>query len=231
MTTPAQPPPRHAAAPAVTLNTILLHITLALLVTACAPPPPADVSNACTILEERKPWYHAAITAQKNWNMPPALTLAFIHQESSFKGNARPPRKKLLGFIPWKRPTSAYGYAQAIKSSWKQYKEETGKRFARRSSFKSAVDFMGWYNNKSVKTLGIPPSDAYNLYLAYHEGWSGYRKKSYLKKEWLIKVAKKVAQRTQTYEKQLNSCAGSLKSPWYRLWTHTPDPGLHRADT
>ena len=201
------------------------HLTLmtVLLITACAQPPPPDVSNACSILEERKSWYHAAITAHKNWNMPVSLTLAFIHQESAFKANARPERTKLLGFIPWKRPTTAYGYAQAIEGSWQQYKKETGKRLVRRNSFSDAVDFMGWYNNKSVKTLGISPNDAYNLYLAYHEGWSGYRKKRYLKKTWLIGVAKKVSARMRTYEKQLNTCAGRLKSPWYRLLTLAPN--------
>ncbi len=196
----------------------LLLPAAALLATGCASPPPPDVSNACAILEDRGAWYHAAIKAQKRWNMPVALTLAFIHQESSFKANARPERKKLFGFIPWKRPTSAYGYAQATDAAWKQYKKETGRWFVRRNSFADAVDFMGWYNNKSVKTLGISPNDAYNLYLAYHEGWNGYRKKSYLKKSWLPPVARKVQKRMRTYERQLASCADRLKSPWYRLW-------------
>ncbi len=203
-----------------------LALALALLIGGCAAPPPPSADNACDILEDRKSWYHAAIEAQKRWNMPVALTLAFIHQESSFKARARPPHKKLFGFIPipWKRTSTAYGYAQAIDSTWKQYKKEAGRRFARRASFKNSVDFMGWYNNKSVKTLGISPNDAYNLYLAYHEGWNGYRKKSYLKKEksWLLDVAKKVRRRTSTYERQLTSCAGRLKSPWYRLWVHAP---------
>ena len=197
-------------------------LAFALLTAGCASLPPPDVSDACTILEDRKSWYDAALKARDRWNLPPSLTLAFIHQESSFKAGAKPPRTKLLGFIPWKRKTSARGYAQAIDATWKQYKKETGNRFARRSSFKYAVDFIGWYNNKSVRTLGISPNDAYNLYLAYHEGWGGYRKKSYLKKEkkWLIGVAKKVAGRKRVYEKQLESCAGRLKVPWYRLWVN-----------
>ena len=193
-------------------------LALTLLISACAAPPPPNPNDACAILKDRKSWYHAAIEARERWNMPVALTLAFVHQESSFKARARPERKKLFGFIPWKRPTSAYGYSQAIDGTWKQYKEETGRRFARRSSFRDSTDFMGWYNDKSVKTLGISPNDAYNLYLAYHEGWGGYRKKSYLRKSWLTDVAKKVRTRMRTYEKQLRSCAGELKGPWYRLW-------------
>ena len=200
----------------------LLPALAVLSISSCATPPPPDLSDACRILEDRKSWYHAAVQAQKNWRMPVPLTLAFIHQESSFKANARPQREKLFGFIPWKRATTAYGYAQAINSTWKQYKKETGKRFVRRNSFQDAVDFMGWYNHKSVKTLGISPNDAYNLYLAYHEGWNGYRQKSYLKKKWLVEVARKVRQRMRTYGKQLTSCAGKLKSPWYRLWSQAP---------
>ncbi len=196
----------------------VLGCAAALFAAGCAAPPPPDVSDACVILEDRKSWYHAAAQAQRQWNMPAALSLAFIHQESSFKAGAKPGRTKLFGFIPWKRKSTAYGYAQAIDSTWKQYKRETGKLFVRRNSFGDAVDFMGWYNHKSVTTLGISPNDAYNLYLAYHEGWSGYRKKNYLKKPWLTAVAKKIRRRMRTYEKQLAACGARLKSPWYRLW-------------
>ncbi|MGL6030022.1 MAG: hypothetical protein ACRC0M_09635, partial [Legionella sp.] len=59
---------------------------------------------------------------------------------------------------------------------------------------------------------GIPRSDAYPLYLAYHEGVGGYMKKSYLKKPWLISVAHKVKARSQLYEMQMNSCRNSLPS-------------------
>ena len=40
--------------------------------------------------------------------------MAIIKQESSFIADAKPDRRKLLGFIPWKRKSSARGYAQAI---------------------------------------------------------------------------------------------------------------------
>ena len=208
----------------------------ALLLGGCARPPPADVNDACTILEERKNWYYASIRARKNWGVPVALMLSFIHQESSFRSRAKTERTKLFGFIPWKRVSSAYGYSQATDGTWKQYKEETGKKFARRSSFSDASDFIGWYNNKSVKVLGLAPQDAYSLYLAYHEGWSGYRKKSYRQKPWLIEAAKKVQQRTNTYSRQLERCAGRLKVPWYRLFSASGAdrlpgrrPGLRRS--
>ena len=210
-------------------NAFLLTLVFMLSISGCARPPPPNVNNACTILEDRKSWYHAAIKSQKRWNMPPALTLSFIHQESSFRSNARPKHKKLFGFIPWKKTTTAYGYSQAINSTWSQYKNETNKRFARRTSFKYSTDFIGWYNNKSVKTLGISPNNAYELYLAYHEGWAGYQKKNYLKKPWLIDIAKKVQSRMETYKKQLDSCADRLKSPWYRLWVAMQESRISRS--
>ena len=207
------------------------HFLLApvLLTAGCATPPPPNVSDACSIFEHKESWYDAVLAGQKRWKMPAALTLAFIHQESSFKADAKPERKKLFGFIPWKKTTTAYGYSQALNNTWKQYKKENNKWFARRASFRDSVDFMGWYNNKSVKTLGISPNDAYKLYLAYHEGWGGYRKKSYSKKAWLLDTAKKVKLRMRTYEKQLASCAGDLKRPWYRLWVRAPETGTPGA--
>ena len=214
-----------------TLLSILL--TSSLLLGGCARPPPANTGDACTILEDRKDWYYASIQARNNWGMPVAVMLSFIHQESSFKARAKTERTRLFGIIPWKRTTTAYGYAQAIDSTWEQYKKEAGRKFARRSSFSDATDFIGWYNHKSVKTLGLSPRDAYNLYLAYHEGWSGYRKKTHLKKPWLIEAAKKVRQRTDTYARQLKRCAGRLKVPWYRLFgtRYPPDQTAPAAQT
>ena len=48
--------------------------------------------------------------------------------------------------------------------------------FKQRNDFNDAVDFIGWYNNKSVKELGISRDDARALYLAYHEGIAGFKK-------------------------------------------------------
>ena len=169
--------------------------------------PPTNTNDACAIFEERKNWYYASNRAWRNWDVPVALILSFIRQESGFRSRARA------------NGTSAYGYSQAINATWKKYQEETGAKFARRDSFSDASDFIGWYNDKSVRELGLAPQDAYSLYLAYHEGWWGYRKKSYWKKPWLIKAAKKVQQRTDTYSRQLERCDGRLKVLRYRLFS------------
>ena len=181
---------------------------LPLILTSCAvlSPQPPNVNNICDIFADKRGWYNSARQAENRWKIPTALIFAFINQESSFKSNARPPRKKFFGFIPWQRPTSAYGYAQATKPTWEDYKKETGKIVVFRNNFKDSADFIGWYNNKSANTLKISRNDAYRLYLAYHEGRGGYRKQSYLKKKWLLAVARKVEKQKNRYMKQLNTC-------------------------
>ena len=51
-----------------------------------------------------------------------SLQLSFIKQESSFQRTARPPRKKVLGFIPGLRASSAYGYSQALDGTRRNIK-------------------------------------------------------------------------------------------------------------
>lgn len=153
-------------------------------------------------------WHYETRKAQYRWKLPVATQMAIIHQESKFDSAARPPRAKLLGTIPWKRPSSAYGYPQALKSTWAIYKtaKDGGSYWASRSDFSDSVDFIGWYANQANRRAGIPYNDTYKMYLAYHEGVGGYLRKSYLKKPWLIQVARKVKARAQLYEAQLHQC-------------------------
>ena len=104
------------------------------------------------------------------------------------------------------RRSSAYGFAQALDGTWDWYRQETGNRFSRRSSFSDAVDFMGWYMDKSYKRNGISKSDAYNQYLAYHEGHTGFKRGTYRKKEWLMRVARAVQKKAVSYSSQLAQC-------------------------
>ena len=188
------------------------------LLSACATPQPRNISDACEIFKEREAWREAAISSQERWNIPMEITMAFVHQESSFKANAKPPRRKLLGFIPWfGRVSSAYGYSQAIDASWDEYKKETGRWYARRSSFEYSTDFIGWYNNKSVRELGLSPNNAYSLYLAYHEGRGGFKRKTYNQKPWLLNAAARVKQRATTYRKQIANCSSKPRSWFSRL--------------
>lgn len=176
---------------------------------------PRNSSNVCSMFENRHSWYKAAKKSEKRWDVPVAVNMAFLYQESSFEKRAKPPRKYYLGFIPGPRPSNAFGYAQALDSTWNDYKEAAGNWGARRSSFKDAVDFVGWYNAGSNRINGIGKADAYNLYLAYHEGNGGFRNRSYADKDWLMKTATNVQSNATRYQTQLNSCQRNLNRNWF----------------
>ena len=192
-----------------------LLVAVALLVSACATAPPSSTSNACRIFEEHRDWFKAAKKSEDRWKIPVAVSLAFIEQESAFQQKARPERRRLFGIIPGPRPSDAYGYAQALKGTWKDYKRETGNTISSRADFADAVDFIGWYNARSVKENRIAPNDAYNLYLAYHEGQGGFRRKTYDKKAWLITVARGVQSTASQYDAQLQRCEKALGRNWF----------------
>jgi hypothetical protein len=99
-----------------------------------------------------------------------------------------------------------------VDGTWDWYKLKTGNHNADRDDFDDAVDFMGWYMNQSNKRSGVAKSDAYHQYLAYHEGHGGFNKKTYQKKPWLMKVARKVENNAKRYNRQLNQCASELNS-------------------
>ena len=169
---------------------------------------PKNTSNSCSIFDERYLWYKHAKKAEKKWGTPVYLQLAIINMESSFNRFAKPPRQKLFKVVPYKRPSSSFGYSQAVKGTWKQYKEETGNKFATRTRFKDSVDFIGWYTNKSSKLLKISKNDAFKQYIAYHEGWGNY--KNYKKNEKVISYAKKVKKYSDQYKTQLDKCKKKL---------------------
>ena len=177
---------------------------------SCVTKPPENPDNICLIFQEKRSWYKAAIKSEKRWNIPPYVLISFVHQESSFKYNARPEREKILGVIPWSRPSTAVGYSQALTKTWDDYKDETGNTRANRKNFSDSADFIGWYASKGYYQ-GFEKTDARSLYLAYHEGYGGFEKKSYRKKQWLIKVADRVQARSTKYQKQYWGCAKELK--------------------
>lgn len=185
------------------------------LLMSCVSKPPTNVNNICYVFKQHPKWYRNAKDVEKRWHVPVAVQMAIIHQESKFDGRARPGRKKLFWIIPWKRPSTAYGYTQALNGTWALYKKSEGGLFTSRTDFYDGVDFIGWYANQANRRAGIPRNDPYALYLAYHEGVGGYMHKSYLKKPWLIQVAKKVRARAAIYQAQLDQCKPRKKR---KLW-------------
>ncbi|MEL0081579.1 MAG: transglycosylase SLT domain-containing protein [Gammaproteobacteria bacterium] len=196
---------------------LLLGAALLLSVSGCVTTPPRSPENLCRIFEEKDDWYKAAKRSEKKWGVPMQIQMAIIYQESGFRGRAKPPRKKLFGLIPTVRPSSAYGYAQVKDGTWDWYRDKSGNGIASRANFADAIDFVGWYGDRSQKMVGISKWDARNQYLAYHEGHGGYRKKSYRKKQWLVRVADKVKARADRYGAQLKGCRDDLDSGW-DLW-------------
>ncbi|WP_293763513.1 hypothetical protein, partial [uncultured Paraglaciecola sp.] len=140
---------------------------------------------------------------------------AIIKMESDFDWLAKPPRQKLFKVIPFKRPSSSFGYSQAVKGTWEQYKNETGNKLATRTRFKDSVDFIGWYTDKTESLLKISKKVAFRQYLAYHEGWGGYKRGSYNGKSWLKDVAKIVDARSLQYATQLKTCEEELSRGWF----------------
>ena len=174
---------------------------------------PKNTSDVCSIFNERYLWFKYAKKTENKWGTPIYLQLAIIKMESDFNWLANPAREKLFNIIPYKRPSSSFGYSQAVKGTWKQYKSETGNNLAVRTRFKDSVDFIGWYTNKSSKILKISKKDAFRQYLAYHEGWGNY--KNYKKNSKVIFLAKKVQKYSNKYKKQLRICEKNLNRNKY----------------
>lgn len=196
----------------------LTLIFIAFLLAGCDDPPPHSQFNVCKIFRQYNSWYWATRRTERKWGVPISVQMAIMHAESGFRASIEPPPQKLLGFIPWFRPSSALGYAQAVDATWQLYLKHTGQTHALRNSFDSASDFIGWYANFANRQLGIPLDDAYAQYLAYHEGVLGYAHKSYRHNPGLVAIARNVQQTANIYQTQLLQCMSQLpKKPWWRL--------------
>jgi hypothetical protein len=193
----------------------LLLIAVLISLSACIATQPRDISNVCTMFEERRSWYKAAERTEERWGVPVHVSMAFIHQESAYQARIRPARNRLLWVIPWTRPSSAFGYAQALDTTWSEYRQATGNRLAMRSNFGDAMDFIGWYNRNSHRRNNIPYSDARNLYLAYHEGNTGFARGSYAGNATLLATAQRVQANADRYQAQFAQCERELGKNWF----------------
>tara|TARA_Y200000002_G_C22590995_1_gene625207 strand:+ start:166 stop:762 length:597 start_codon:yes stop_codon:yes gene_type:complete len=190
-------------------------IFILLFLSSCASIP-NNTYNSCAIFSERYLWYKHAKKTKKKWGTPIYLQLAIIKMESDFDWLAKPKRQKIFKVIPYKRPSSSFGYSQAVKGTWKQYKKETNNPLATRTRFKDSVDFIGWYTSKSSKILKISMKDPFKQYIAYHEGWGNY--KNYKKNKKVISLAKRVERQSKVYEKQLQTCQNKLNKKKYLVF-------------
>jgi hypothetical protein len=190
-------------------------ILIFFLLTGCSSIP-ANTANSCLIFDERYLWYKHVKKVEQKWGTPIYLQLAIIKMESDFDWLAKPPRQKIFKVIPFKRPSSSFGYSQAVKGTWEQYKKETGNKLATRVRFKDRVDFIGWYTNKTESILKVSKKDVFKQYIAYHEGWGNF--KYYKKNKKVIRLAKKVEKQSNIYKKQLYKCKNSLNKKKYIIF-------------
>ncbi len=192
------------------MRTLGAIVLAGLLAAGCASPP-TNIDDICVIFEEYPDWYPEARDASRRWGVSVPILMAIIRQESGFRHNARPAREWYLGFIPGSRPSTAYGYAQALDGTWERYSRQTGRPEAERHDFSDAVDFVGWYCDLSHRVCRIPKDDSYRLYLAYYEGQGGYNSRTWKGKARLLESAQMVSRRARLYSRQLEGCRKELE--------------------
>tara|TARA_X000001036_G_C20427580_1_gene703767 strand:+ start:216 stop:830 length:615 start_codon:yes stop_codon:yes gene_type:complete len=199
------------------LNKNLIYLIFFFFIISCSSIPKYP-SNACKIFGERYLWYKHSKKSSEVYGAPIHVILAFVNKESGFNRWAKPKRQKIFKIIPYKRPSTSFGYSQAVKGTWEQYKNETNNPLALRSRFKDSVMFIGWYINKTNKINKIPFNDAYRQYLNYYLGWKSYSKKKYKTDKKSIILAKKVEKQSKIYKNQLKECQKALNRNKYIIF-------------
>ena len=198
------------------LKFINIFLVLILISISACSSIPQNTSDGCSIFNERYLWYKHVKNTEKKWGTPIYVQLAIVKMESDFDWLAKPPRQKLFKVIPFKRPSSSFGYSQAVKGTWEQYKNETGNKLAIRVRFKDSVDFIGWYTDKTESILKISKKDVFRQYIAYHEGWGAY--KNYKNNQKVIGLAKRVKNQADKYKSQLRKCQKRLNKNKYIIF-------------
>jgi len=126
------------------------HIILIFILLIGCSSIPVNTSNSCSIFDERYLWYKHTKKVEQKWGTPIYVQLAIIKMESDFDWLAKPPRQKIFKIIPFKRPSSSFGYSQAVKGTWEQYKTETGNKLATRVRFKDNAENYGFKKEDAI---------------------------------------------------------------------------------
>lgn len=162
---------------------------------------PRNINNICTIFFDKPHWVKGVRASYEKWNLPVELMMAIIRHESSFLATARPLDAR------GRRQSSAYGYAQALDGTWRQYQQETKRTRDRRDDFADAVYFVGWYAAKAIDVHdALSPYDVTGLYVLYHDGWASLQEGREAPRVEVLETATKVYKRTLNYHQQLKEC-------------------------
>ena len=189
---------------------VCVALCCSLLLAGCASSPPSDPDNLCSVFGDNKRWYRAANRSVERWGGSIPVAMSIMYQESTFERKAKPKMRYFLWVIPIGRGSDAYGYSQALKSTWKQYEKDTNSSFKSRTSFADSIDFILWYMNKTYTINGVSKWDAYRQYLNYHEGHGGYARGTFQSKRWLLGAAQTVDARAKRYSAQFAGCKDDL---------------------
>ena len=174
----------------IKLSIVSMLLLFVLITTSCSDTTvnlPDNQQNLCELFREQPHWYDYAKVSEIKWGTPVSSQMAFIQSES------------------------AYGYAQAQNQVWQEYLADNASPLARRTHMKYATDFIGWYNQRSQRMLDISMDNPKHLYLAYHEGQTGYRRGSYKAKPQVQLKARQVSERAKKYSNQLAECEDEFK--------------------
>jgi len=199
------------------LKNNLVYLIIFFLLTSCSSIPKYP-QNACKIFGENYLWFKSIKKSSETYGAPIHIILAFVNKESGFNRWAKPKRTKIFKVIPYKRPSSSFGYSQAVKKTWELYKTETSNPLALRSRFADSVMFIGWYMKKTNKINKIPLNDSYRQYLNYYLGWGSYSKKVYKTDKKAVLYAKNVQKLSKVYKSQLRECQKSLNRNKYIIF-------------
>lgn len=171
----------------------------------------AHALNICAVYSDNFDWFRYSHEAERKWGIDKTIVLAVIKSESGFNSFAMPVKSYLFGFIPWETHSSAFGYSQALKGTWEEFVDESPGWVRSRANFKDSAEFVAWYLSKCSKRAKIDRHDAGKLYLCYHEGVTGYKRKTYLKKQWLIEKSESIAEDVINAKKELSQCQTTLR--------------------
>ncbi|WP_367605722.1 transglycosylase SLT domain-containing protein [Legionella sp. W05-934-2] len=153
----------------------------------------SQARNICQLVKRHPEWHRAAKKTEKKWGVPVHIQFAIIDIESDFNAKTTT------------RNSSSKGFAQALNEPWGEYLKANGKNH-NRYEFHSSTDFIGWYASQAKQQANISPKNAYELYLAYHEGIRGYQKIKKRPKHWVLRLARHVSALSDEYKKKLSSC-------------------------
>ena len=199
------------------LKNNLIYFFIFLFLASCSSIP-KHPANACKIFSEKYLWYKHIKQSSETYGAPVHIILAFVNKESGFNRWAKPKRTKLFKVVPYKRPSSSFGYSQAVNKTWELYKTETNSPLALRTRFKDSVMFIGWYMQKTNKINKIPLSDPYRQYLNYYLGWGSYKNEAYKTDKKAVIFAKSVEKKSKVYKNQLRECKKSLDRNKYIIF-------------